>query len=118
MWKELVAAGSVMVSEGKTMASDGMEVDSGKGWCRGARKGTLGFRQREDRGRVKMRVVLALNRATSRLSREESSQHRDFPESCKNQRRDVPGKCKTNVATLRSNVTTLRSNVATFQRRV
>ena len=53
-----MAAGSVMVSEGKTMASDGMEVDSGKGWCRGARKGTLGFRQREDKGRAKMRVVL------------------------------------------------------------
>ena len=37
VWKELVATVSVMVSEGKTMASDGMEVDSGKGWCRGKR---------------------------------------------------------------------------------
>ena len=72
MWKELVAAVSVMLSEGKTMASDGMEVNSGKGWYRGARKGTLGFRPRGNRGRVKMRVFLALNRATSRRSREES----------------------------------------------
>ena len=64
MWKELVATVSVMVSEGKTMPSDGMEVDSGKGWCRGARKGTLGFRPIGNRGRVKMRVFLALNRAT------------------------------------------------------
>ena len=54
MWKELVAAVSVMVSKGKTMASDGMEVDFGKGWCRGA-KGTLGFRHIGYRVRVKMR---------------------------------------------------------------
>ena len=65
VWEELVAVVSVMVSEGKTMASDGMEVDSGKGQCKGARKGTLGFRKRGDRGRVKMRVLLALNRVTS-----------------------------------------------------
>ena len=34
-----MVAVSVMVSEGKTMASDGMEVDSDKGWCRGDNKG-------------------------------------------------------------------------------
>ena len=74
------------------MASDGMEVDSDKGWCRGARKGTLGFRPRGNRGKVKMRVFLALNRATlrrsgatSRCSREESIQRRDV----EIQRRDV-----------------------------
>ena len=69
----------------------------------GARKGTLGFRQRGDRGRAKMRVFLALNRATSRrsdatsqCSREENNQRRDVdiqrrdvPESDYNQRRDV-----------------------------
>ena len=77
MWKELVATVSMMLSEGKTMASDRMEVNSGKGWCRGARKGTLGFRQRGNKGRAKMRVFLALNKATSRRSREESIQRRD-----------------------------------------
>ena len=107
-----MAVVSVMVSEAKTMASDGMEVDSGKGQCRGARKGTLGFRQRGDRGRAKMRVFLALNRATSqrtdatsRRSREESSQRREV----EIQRRNVPERGKIDVATL-------RSNVATFQR--
>ena len=102
---------SVMVSEGKTMASDGMEVDSGKGRCRGARKGTLGFRQRGDMGRAKMRVFLALNRATSqrsdatsRRSREESSQRHDV----EIQRRDVLERGKINFAILRSKVTTFQ----------
>ena len=35
----------VMVSEGKTMAFDGMEIDSGKIWCGRATQGALGFRQ-------------------------------------------------------------------------
>ena len=101
---------SVMVSEGKTMASDGMEVDSGKGWCRGTIKGTLGFRERGNRVREKMRVFLALSRttlrrsgATSRRSREEGNKRREVEIS----RRDVPEKCKTNVATFKSNVATL-----------
>ena len=126
--------GGGCVGDGVGGKNNGLRRDrSGlrKGWCRGARKATLGFRQRGDRGREKMMVFLALNRATSRRSdatsrrsREESSLRRDVgiqrcdvPKTGKNQRRDVdnqrrdvPGKCKTNVATL-------RSNVATFQRR-
>ena len=130
MWKELVVTVPVMVSEGKTMASYGMEMDSGKIWCGRATQGALGFKPRGSRVRAKMKVVLALNKATSRRSgatsrrsRGESSQRRDVrvqrrgvPESGKNQRHDVdiqrhdvPERCKTNIATL-------RSNVATFQR--
>ena len=68
MWKELVVAVPVMVSEGKTMASDGMEVDSGKSWCGRATQGALRFKPRGNRVRATRRVVLALNRATSRRS--------------------------------------------------
>ena len=56
---------SVMVSEGTTMASDAMEMDSDKIWCGRATQGALGFKPRGNRVRAKMRVVFALNRATS-----------------------------------------------------
>ena len=58
-----------------------------------------------------------------------SEQRRDVPEDSNNQRRDVeyqrrdiPGRCKINVATFQRmveiNVATLNINVATFQRMV
>ena len=64
-----------MVSEGKTLAFDGMEVWSGKNvWTgvQGARVqvGTLSGKSRKNEG------YLALNRATSRRS----GQRRDVPE--------------------------------------
>ena len=95
-------------------------MDSGKGLYRCATQGALGFKQKWSRVREKMKVILALNRATSRSSsatsrsssatsrrfREESSQCRDVPERGKNQRRnieiqrrDVPEGLKINVAT-------------------
>ena len=104
-----------------------MAGDSGKGWCGRVTQGALGFRQGGGRVRVKNGRCLALKQgnvatcgATSRRSREESSQRRDVgiqrrdvPESGKNQRhdvdiqrRDVPERCKTNVVTLRSHVAT------------
>ena len=79
--KEMVAAELERVSEGKRMASDRCGSGLRQGWCRDARKATLGFRQRGDRGREIMMVFLALNRATSRHSREECSQRRDVLES-------------------------------------
>ena len=55
----------VMVSEGKTMAYDGMEIDSDKIWCGRVTQGALGFKPRGSRVRAKMKGILALNRATS-----------------------------------------------------
>ena len=43
---------SVMVSEGKTMASDGTEVDYCKGWCRGG-KGYTRVQAQRKRGKSK-----------------------------------------------------------------
>ena len=78
-----------------------------------------------------MKVILALNRATSRRwgamsrrSREESSQRRDVQANVATFQREV----KINVATLRTNIVTfqrktktnvamLRVNAATLQRR-
>ena len=78
-----------------------------------------------------MKVFLALNRttlirsgATLRRSIEESSQCRDVgiqrhdvPESGKNQCRDVPERCKTNVAMLRSHVMTFQRGLKPTSRR-
>ena len=44
----------VMVSEGKIMASDGMEMYSGKIWCGRATQGTLGFKPKGSRVRAKI----------------------------------------------------------------
>ena len=47
------------------MASDGMEMNSCKIWCRKATQGALGFKPRGSRVRAKRKVILALNKATS-----------------------------------------------------
>ena len=50
----LVVTVPMMVSEGKTMASDGMEIDSSKNWCGKATQGALRFRQGGGRVGAKM----------------------------------------------------------------
>ena len=131
MWKELVVTVLVMVSEGKTMAFDGMEMNSGKIWCGRATQGALGFKPRGSRVKAKMKVVFALNRttsrrssatsrrssATSRRSRGVSSQRRDVPKSGINQRRDVESQRRYVTERCKTNVAMLKANVATFQRR-
>ena len=116
------------MSKGKMMASDRCGSELRKGWCRDARKATLGFKQRGSRVRAKMKLIWPLKRATSRCSdatsrhsRRESSQRRDVgrrdvPESGKNQRRDVKISRHDVSEKGKTNVATLDSNVATFQR--
>ena len=111
-----------------------MDVDSGKGLYRCATQGALGFKQKWSRVRAKMKVILALNRATSRRSgvtsrrsREESSQRRDVranvatfgPTSRRSgQRRDVLERGKNqrrDIEIQRRDVPEgLKINVATF----
>ena len=119
-----------------------MGVDSGKGWCRGATKGALGFRQRGNRVRAKNEGVFGLKQGnvatfgcniatfqrgtkpTLRRSREwlkPTSRHWD-PTSrrsreVQNQRCDVEIQRRDVLEEGQTDVATLKANVATLQRR-
>ena len=110
--KEMVAAESERVSEGKRMASDRCGGGLRQGWCRDARKATLGFRQKGERGRAKMMVFLALNRATSRRS--DATSRRSRGESSNDAM--LGSNVMTFQRVITTNVATLESHVATFQR--
>ena len=117
----------VMVLESKTMASNGMEMCSGKIGCGRATQGTIGFKPRGSVVGAKIEGDFSLkqgnvatfgcNVATFQRGKQPTSrrsgQRRDVPERVKNQRHDVqiqrsdvPEEGKINVATLVSNVAT------------